>query len=399
MRILYLNPAGAQLGGAEMSLLDLIASLRAAKPDWSFHLVASSDGSLVDEARALGADSRVLKFPPALARIGDAGIDVNSFASTLGALIRAVPATAHYIRSLRDVIKSIAPDLIHTNGFKMHVIGGWANFVDAPLVWNIRDYVKARKIMSPLVWAHSRWCSGIITNSRSVADDVATCSTARIFTVYDAVDLARFSPCGECADLDELSNMPPAGHKTVRIGLVGTLARWKGHGVFLEAISKLSNEPRFRAYVVGGPIYATQGSQYSIGELRSLARRMGIADRVGFTGHVKNPAAVYRALDVVVHASTKPEPFGRTIAEAMACGRAVVVSELGGAAEIISRGVDVLTHIPGDAASLADSITRLINDSSLRHRLGRHARASAERRFNLNRLADEVGRIYESVTS
>ena len=54
-----------------------------------------------------------------------------------------------------------------------------------------------------------------------------------------------------------------------------------------------------------------------------------------------------RALDVVVHASTQPEPFGLVIAEAMACGRAVVVSSGGGAAEIVTPGEDALVHEVG----------------------------------------------------
>ena len=69
-----------------------------------------------------------------------------------------------------------------------------------------------------------------------------------------------------------------------------------------------------------------------------------------------------RALDVVVHASTQPEPFGLVIAEAMACGRAVITSAAGGAAEIIDAGVDAITHPPGDAASLSACMVRLARD-------------------------------------
>ena len=62
---------------------------------------------------------------------------------------------------------------------------------------------------------------------------------------------------------------------------------------------------------------------------------------------------MFRALDVVVHASTKPEPFGRVIVEAMSCGRAVVVAKDGGAAELFEDGVSALASPPGDASALA----------------------------------------------
>jgi len=89
-----------------------------------------------------------------------------------------------------------------------------------------------------------------------------------------------------------------------------------------------------------------------------------------------------RALDVVVHASTQPEPFGLVIAEGMASGRAVIVSRAGGAEELVTDGVDALSHTPGDVADLAQSLERLIADPALRARLGAAARQSALRQFD-----------------
>src|ERR1700733_399348 len=71
-RIVYLNPCG-QLGGAEVSLLDLLASIRVAEPVWDLHLVIGEDGPLVEKARSLGVQVLVTPFPPALARLGDSG--------------------------------------------------------------------------------------------------------------------------------------------------------------------------------------------------------------------------------------------------------------------------------------------------------------------------------------
>jgi glycosyltransferase involved in cell wall biosynthesis len=89
-----------------------------------------------------------------------------------------------------------------------------------------------------------------------------------------------------------------------------------------------------------------------------------------------------RALDVVVHASTQPEPFGLVIAEGLSSGRAVIVSAAGGAVELVTENVDALTHAPGDAAGLAACIARLLADPALRTRLGAAARQSALRQFD-----------------
>ena len=87
-----------------------------------------------------------------------------------------------------------------------------------------------------------------------------------------------------------------------------------------------------------------------------------------------------RALDVVVHASTEPEPFGLVIAEAMACGRPVIASRAGGAAEIVEPGVDGLSFSPGDVGQLAGAIARLAADPDERRRLG-EAAARGARQF------------------
>ena len=104
-----------------------------------------------------------------------------------------------------------------------------------------------------------------------------------------------------------------------------------------------------------------------------------------------------RALDVVVHASTQPEPFGLVIAEAMACGRAVIASAAGGAGEIVTPGHDALAVAPGDVDGLADAVRRLVQDPVLRESLSRAARESAVVRFDRARLAAEVAPLYRSL--
>jgi glycosyltransferase involved in cell wall biosynthesis len=176
--------------------------------------------------------------------------------------------------------------------------------------------------------------------------------------------------------------MPPAAPGTIRVGLLATFGRWKGHDAFLRAIQQVTRTTPVRGYIIGAPLYDTNGSQYTVDEIKSLARDLGVANDVGFTGFVERPAAALRSLDVVVHASTQPEPFGLVIAEGMACGRVVIVSRAGGAAELVEDGVTALTHAPGDAAELARAIERCAASSDLRRELGARARDAAVARFD-----------------
>jgi glycosyltransferase involved in cell wall biosynthesis len=283
----------------------------------------------------------------------------------------------------------------------MHILGAWATSRERPVVWHIHDYVSMRPLMSKLMRFEVRRCAAAIANSESVRKDArVTCGVGLdVFTIYNAVNLDEFNPSGRLIDLDALAGFAPAPSGTIRLGLVATLAKWKGHEVFLQAMASLPGEAPVRAYVIGDAVYRTKGSQSSLGVLRSKARALGLGDRVGFTGFVEDIAAAMRALDIVVHASTAPEPFGLVIAEAMASGKPVIASRAGGAAEIVSASGGALLYSPGDSAELANLIMRLVRDPSERAGLGRAGRLGAERLFARARLARELIPIYNRVAS
>jgi glycosyltransferase involved in cell wall biosynthesis len=406
------------MGGAESALIQILGSIREAEPGWELHLIVSEGGSLAAKAEALGVVTSVLPFPPAIARLGDssAGSPSDNGISRLKLLRQlffASPEMRHYAALLRKELRRLAPDVIHTNGFKMHILGALAKPKQARLIWHVHDYVQARPLMASLMKLFDQRCSIALANSNSVALDIkAACGDSLpVQTLYNSIDTAVFSPHGDRLDLDSLSGLPPAAPHVIRVGLLATLARWKGHEVFLRALSLIPHNLSLRGYIVGDALYQTDGSQYSLAELKVMARQLGIFDRVGFTGFVDRPAAAMRSLDIVVHASTNPEPFGLVIVEGMACGRAVILSESGGAMELTwtngrtnsqtngTTEINALGHAPGNAAQLAERITQLTTDADLRARLGAAGRATVEQRFNRLRLAKELVPIYRRVTA
>lgn len=406
MRILYLNATG-QLGGAETSLLEMLASLRSAAPDCELNLIAAGHGPLVARVRELNVPAEVLPFPDRIAALGDgaaaAGHDGGDRRAPVPLLLRMAAGGAdgaRYAYQLRRAMARIAPDVIHTNGCKMHALGLWCRTGPARVVWHIHDYIQPRPVMRRLLAGCAHDCAAAIVNSHSVAADLSAACRGRLTSrcIYNAVDLRRFSPSGPVYDLDASAGLAAAPAGSVRVGLLATFARWKGHEVFLRALSLLPETLPWRASIIGGPVYQTAGSQYGMQELQDLARRFGLENRVGFTGFLSDPAPALRALDIVVHCSTQPEPFGLAIAEAMACGKAVLVSAAGGAAELFRHGHDALGYPPGDAVALARAIHQLVCEPHLRQHLGYAARVSAEQRFDRSRLAGELLSIYESVT-
>jgi glycosyltransferase involved in cell wall biosynthesis len=399
MRIAYISVSD-QLGGSEVLLLEIIKGVKRIRPTWPLHVILPGRGPLLELAEAAGADCVVLPLPAALARIGESAVDDSGWNAAsrirLGTRLLAVSLTLPaYIRRLRRLIAAARPDVVHTNGLKAHVAA--ARAVRGPrLVWHIHDYVSTRRVTRTLLRAHKDRATAIVANSQSVADDVAAAlaGSVSVRVVRNGIDLDAFTPAGPVDDLDRRSGLPPAHGSIVRVGLIATFARWKGHDVFLRALAALPPDLPVRGYVIGAALYDTAGSQFSIEELQSLAKRLGLEGKVGFTGFL--PAApAMRALAVVVHASTRPEPFGLAIAEAMACGRAVVVSASGGAGEIIEPEHDALTHTPGDVEGLSRAIARLVADGELRRRLGARARENACQRFDAQRLAREIVEIYE----
>ncbi len=403
MKILYLNP-GAHLGGAERVLLDILAEVRIARPAWELSLITGEDGPLLERAKALGVAAESLRFPTRLAEFGDSamgGPAGNRLGRVefAGKMLAAGALSLGYVRILSAAIRAKAPQIIHTNGFKMHLLGARAAPRTARVVWHLHDYLGMRPAVSRLLAMNRGRVNLAIANSRSVAEDatLALGKTLRIIPIHNGIDLRDFDSDGPRIDLDQLASVAPPEGPMLRVGLIGTMARWKGHEVFLRALSMLPQSKPIRGYVIGGNIYSTQASEAEPDELRKLASQFCLNGRVAFTGFVDEPARAIRALDIVVHASTHPEPFGRVIAEAMACGRPVIVSAAGGAAEIVTPNEDALTFEPGDAAALAECIERLADDAALRSRLARAGRVTALRKFDRARMASEMISTYEEV--
>jgi glycosyltransferase involved in cell wall biosynthesis len=400
VRIVYLNPS-AELGGAERCLLDTIAAVKETEHSYQPLLIVSAEGPLVQRAEQLGVHVSVVPMPDLLVGVGTMH-GTRRRVTVMNAGRQTVKlgwATWRYARQLATTLQDLKPDLIHSNGVKFHVLAGLAAPRAVPVLWHIHDFLGSRKRLRSLLKLASVRAQGAIAVSDAVQRDARTLfHRLPVKLIHNAIDTVEFSPgVVPGALLDRLAGIHEAPPETLRIGLVATFARWNGHDIFLKAAAEAlcnSRLPRVRFYVVGGPIYQTSGSQFSMEELRSIATALRIDAAVGFVPFQVNAADVYRALDIVVHASTQPEPFGRTIVEAMACAKPVLVAQAGGAAEIFTHDHDATGVSPGNAKALASELCRLVVDQAKRARLGEMARRTVVDRFSRRRLGPQMLAIY-----
>ena len=156
----------------------------------------------------------------------------------------------------------------------------------------------------------------------------------------------------------------------------------------------LEKVPDAYAFVVGG---VPAGDHDYETALHSLAADLGIADRLVFTGYRADLPDILKVLDVVVHASVQPEPFGRVIVEAMAMGRPVVASNAGGPTEIIDDGQTGFLVPPNDDEALATRIVELLQDPTMAERIGEAGRRAAVEKFSAESHVRLVKEVYAKV--
>jgi glycosyltransferase involved in cell wall biosynthesis len=179
------------------------------------------------------------------------------------------------------------------------------------------------------------------------------------------------------------------------ITLVGGLVDWKGQDVLLDAAPFVFQKFPNAMILFVGAAYGKDDHFASLIIERSKAPVM--QSRVRMLGARNDVAEILACSDVIVHASTKPEPFGRTFLEGMALGKAVIASNEGGPLDVIADGVDGLLIEPRNPGKLAEAINRLLSDASLSAALGRNAAAKA-RNYSIEIHADSIVKVLRLIS-
>ena len=213
---------------------------------------------------------------------------------------------------------------------------------------------------------------------------------SRIRVIPRGVDPDRFDPAvvdrARLAALRTAWNVP---EERAVVALPARLTRWKGAGVFLRAMAALGPGRPF-ALVIGEGRYRA--------ELERDVVSLGLAGDVAIPGHATDMPAALLLADLVVHASTDAEAFGRTVIEAQAMRRPVIAADLGGPRETVEEGVTGWRVPPGDAEALAAAIARAMAlPPAGRAAIGNAARSAVLARHTTAAMQDATLAVYREL--
>lgn len=390
LRVAYVGHTAA-LSGGELALARVLPALGDVDPV----VILGEDGPLVERLRAGGIAVELLPMDPR-AR------DVRRHRVGRRLPGPAVVASLRYAWVLSRRLRALRADVVHTNTLKAALYGGLAGrLAGVPVVWHVRDRIAADYLPGAavrIVRALSRVLPRVvIANSQATAETISGPGVPTPHVVHDAAGLGRpgvtVIPSPVDVGVAPAETAAPGLGRPLTVGMVGRLAPWKGQDVFLRAFAAAFPGGDARARIVGSAMFGEDGWA---GEIDALATSLGIADRVDFVGFVDDVAGEYARMDVVVHASTVPEPFGQVVVEAMAAGRPVVAAAAGGPAEVVTDGVDGLLYPMGDAAALGERLRALAVDPGLRRRLGEAGRRRAGD-FSPARVAAQIDEVYRAL--
>jgi glycosyltransferase involved in cell wall biosynthesis len=237
----------------------------------------------------------------------------------------------------------------------------------------------------------------VIAASRFIAEQIVTrhgTDPTRVRVIPRGVDPLRFDP--ELVSGDRMERLAQAWRLPdgMQVALLpGRLTSWKGQSVLIEALARMA-----RRDVCGVLVGSDQGRHRYTARLIRQAEALGVADRLRLAGECDDMPAALMLADVVVHASTQPEAFGRVVIEAQAMGRPVIASDLGGPVETVEHGVTGWRVPPGDPAALAAAIeAALVLTDEQREALGQHARAAVLRRCTVAEMQRATLDVYRQV--
>jgi glycosyltransferase involved in cell wall biosynthesis len=362
MRVLHLS-SGNLYGGVETFLATLARHGGPGAP-MEPHFALSAEGRSSAELRAAGAPVHLL-----------------------GAVRARNPLSVRRARRALDALlrRERFDAAVAHSAWAQAIWGPRVKAAGVPLVFYMHGDVKGRH------WTE-RWAR-FTRPELAVANSRFTAGTLPVLYPGVRCELVSYPvappPPGLAAERDAVRAELGTAPGDVVFVQSSRLEAWKGHRLHLEALGRLRDLPGWTCWQAGGVQRASEAAY--LRELRELAERLGIADRVRWAGQRSDVPRVLAAADVHCQPNLGPEPFGIAYVEALYAGLPVVSTDMGGAAEIVDPRCGILTP-PGDAEALAGALRRLAGDAALRARLGAAGPARAAELCDPARQVERLAR-------
>ena len=314
------------------------------------------------------------------------GVAVRSLA--IGASLLAPSSVAAVLATVRR-LRGDRVDVVHGYQWRPALVGALAgHLAGVPLVVASKRSLTGDDPTARRAWRWiGRLVDTILVNAEALHEEaIADGVCARWAVLRNGIDVARFRQLPATAEAKRALGLDPA--RPV-VGSVGRLEARKGHDRLLEAVGRLTaaaNGTAPQVLLVGdGPL--REG-------LQRQARALGMEPAVHFAGRVEDVRPALAAMDVFVLPS-REEGMSNALLEALAAGRPVVATDVGGNGEIVRSGCTGLLVPADDGDALASAVAQLLGDRERATAFGRAGVEQAEASFDASRMVDRLEAFYE----
>ncbi|HAY22896.1 MAG TPA: hypothetical protein DCY27_12200 [Desulfobacterales bacterium] len=373
---------GSELGGGDIALRNLAVNMDPVK--WRMIMVYPHPGPISLDLEQKGFKVHYFNDLDIMAR-GLGKIYILKF------LVRLIKSTSFFIR----LIKEERIELVHTNSSALLSPGLAAFICRIPHVWQVREIIERPwwirrflRLFMPLL------ANRIICVSSQAAKLFPRAAIEKKVTVVnDGVDLKVFYPRGDVTEIKAELGIPK---DRMVIGYCGRLIRRKGVSVLIKAVENLLDKGYNLHLLMIGVIVPKYRDQAL--EIQQMLTTGSLKQHFTLLLEVREVAKYLSPADIVVQPSIEPEGFGLTALEAMALGKPVIATPLGGPLDLIKPQQNGLFAIPGDSDDLALKIEGLINDKELREAMGARALLTVRQNYDAILVSERVGRAYQKLT-
>lgn len=285
-------------------------------------------------------------------------------------------------KKLDALVRELKPDIIISNVVRSHIlISPIARKYEIPLIWMFPDDTFPR-------WALRRYVDipvKLLPCSQFIKDWILKQTSGRyaekIEVMYNGVE--------------NMTMIERKSHPHPVIGIVSRIVPWKGQEYFLMAAREVLKKIPNAKFEIIGQVDNKMESTDFLKKLEWRIKEWNLGKSVTILTDVKDISKKFCELDLFVHASIHPEPFGRVIIEAMNAGVPVIASSLGGPREIIDDGVDGLLVDPRQTGKLAEAMIKIISNPKLSELLVQNAFDTLKAKFSLSIITKRYEKIIQ----
>jgi glycosyltransferase involved in cell wall biosynthesis len=384
------------IGGSYFSLLYLVSGLD--RTEFEPVVVFRREHDFLMKYRDAGVPTLV--FPTAIRTHAPGARNTSNRRKVLGTMAKKYRSAISFFRLF--VIEAVRVTwwlfrnrirLVHLNNSvtRLHSWMFAARLLRIPCISHERglntQYSKMTRYFAPRL-------DRVICISQAVQDNLKAhgVTSNNTVVIYNGLDSATFRPSRGAREIREDLGIDEA---VPVIGMIGNLREWKGQDVVIRAMGCLLRDyPGLMCVFVGSESDSDHPFRR---KLVHLAADLGVSGNIVFTGYRDDVANLMNAMDIVIHASVDPEPFGRVLIEAMALGKPLIGARAGAVPEIIAEPISGLMFLPGDHHDLCQAVSTLLANEKKRVAMGDAARRRVQDKFGIWRNVHETQMVYREI--